>query len=563
MLAPAKHHFERATIEIAAHGDNDTLPFDLDVRFCGDRADALASIAFGFYQELRNGPIKENQERIAGMHVFSERLISPSGPAGFRVVTKIHPFWNIYLNGLAIAIAEVLEPRRSPNAHSYRFLSGCGEHIFDQTRSWRAFKEATVASADAFGQDAVVVQTDISSFYEHVSHHYIENFVNDLGGDCEQVSKQLNGLLAKLTAGRSFGLPVGGQGARILAELFLNQVDSALSAEGINWNRYVDDYVLVAGSTAEAYRALGVLSQCLMDYGLSLNKSKTFLLSSKHYRDYVQSQLGAGDDEASRLRAIDLKFDPYSDNPSADYESLKETVETLEVRRLLNRELEKALPDTFLVAQIGRTMRLHEPQVALDIASTLLQPTNLHAFRSSFSTIMRGISNLRGDAAFDAIHVRIDALLDAIPTSSEHLLIVDTNLLHYMRCLRFSSTLPRAQFIRKLYDSTSHDTVRRACISCWRQWADRTAFNHLRNRWHQMTAEAQRLYWLATYKFGDEGSAARRQSQHAVPQAWSLGVEVPLDEKKDKEKLKKHPRGAEPRFAAVYEEWADEVKNAD
>lgn len=563
MLKPTLHHFERAAREIAAHGDNDTLPFDLDVRFCGDEAEALATIAFGFYVELRDGPIKENQDRIAAMHAHSERLLAPSGPAGFRVVTKIHPFWNIYLNGLAISIAEALEPRRESHAHSYRYLPEGGEQLFDPTRSWRAFKEATVASADFAGTNAVVVQTDISSFYEHVSHHYIENFINDLGGDCAQVSKQFNGLLGKLSAGRSFGLPVGGQGARVLAELFLNQVDAALSAAGIDWHRYVDDYVLIAENTAGAYRALGVLAQCLMDYGLSLNKTKTVLLSSKHYQDYVSAQLGAGDDEAAKLRTIDLKFDPYSDTPSEDYESLKETVETLEVRRLLNRELEKALPDTFLVAQIGRTMKLHEPEIALEIASTLLKGTNLHAFRSSFSTIMRGIANLRADTRFAPIHEGIDALLDAIPIHSAHLLKVDTSLLHYMRCLRFRSTPQRAQYVRSLYETAQHDAVRRACLDCWRNWGDRPAFNHLRNRWQQMTAEAQRLFWLASYKFGDEGAAARRQFRHGTSQAWALGVEVPLDEKKDKEKLKKHPRGAEPRFAEVYETWAGEVESAD
>ncbi len=563
MLKPALHHFERAAREIAAHGDNDTLPFDLDVRFCGDQSQVLATIAVGFYEELRDGPAKENHERIAAIHVYNERLIAPSGPTGFRVVTKIHPFWNIYLNGLAIAIAEALEPQRGPRAYSYRFLPDGCEQLFDPNRSWRAFKEGTVVNSDSAGPDAVVVQTDISSFYEHVSHHYIENFINDLGGDSKQVSKQINTLLGKLSAGRSFGLPVGGQGARILAELFLNQVDSALTAADVNWNRYVDDYVLIAADTADAYRALGVLAQCLMDYGLSLNKSKTVFLSSKHYRDYVSSQLGSDDDEAVKLRTIDLKFDPYSDSPDEDYESLKETVETLEVRRLLNRELEKALPDTFLVAQIGRTMRLHEPSIALDIASTLLKGTNLHAFRSSFSTIMRGIANLRADDRFAVIHERIDSLLDAVPVHSAHLLKADTSLLHYMRCLRFRSTPARAQYVRNLYETTQLDTVRRACLDCWRNWGDRAGFNHLRNRWYQMTAECQRLFWLATYKFGDEGEAVRRQFRHATPQAWALGVEVPLDEEKDREKLKKHPRGAEPRFAAVYETWAKGCKSAD
>jgi hypothetical protein len=48
-----------------------------------------------------------------------------------------------------------------------------------------------------------------------------------------------------------------------------------------------------------------------------------------------------------------------------------------------------------------------------------------------------------------------------------------------------------------------------------------------------------------------------------LPQAWALGVEVPLDEKKDATKLKTHPRGAEPRFATLYQEWALEMKDAD
>lgn len=563
LLKPALRHFERAAREISAHGDNDTLPFDLDVRFCGDKAQQLAAIAFGFYEELRNGPEKDNKERIAAMHVYSERLIAPSGSAGFRVVTKIHPFWNTYLNGLAIAIAEALEPKRENCAHSYRFLIYGEEQLFDPHRSWRTFKEATVLHAESMSPDAIIVQTDISSFYDHVSHHYIENFINDLEGDSKEVSMQVNALLSKLSAGRSFGLPVGGQGARVLAELFLNQIDLALSAVGVNWHRYVDDYVLIAKNTPDAYRSLGVLGQNLMDYGLTLNKSKTIFLSKKHYQDYVTSQLGEADDEAVKLRTIDLKFDPYSDKPDEDYESLKETVETLEVRRLLNRELEKALPDTFLVAQIGRTMRLHEPIIALEIAETLLKSTNLHAFRSSFSTIMRGISNLRADIRFESIHTRIDVLIDAVPAHSAHLLKVDANLLHYMRSLRFRSTSDRARYVRGLYDNTQLDVVRRACLDCWRSWADRTGFNYLRNRWSQMTAECQRLFWLATYNFGDEGDAARRQFRHEAVQTWALGVEVPLDEKKDKAKLNNHPRGSEPRFAAIYETWAKEVKSAD
>ncbi|MEO5328185.1 MAG: RNA-directed DNA polymerase [Magnetococcus sp. THC-1_WYH] len=564
MLKPELHHFERAAREVAKHGDNDTLPFDIDVRFCGDKASELASIAHGFYSELQASQAsKDNHGRIAELSIPNERLLAPSGPSGFRIVTKIHMFWNIYLNGLAIAIAEVLEPHRSSNVHSYRFIQKGGEQIFDGNRSWRAFKEATVIQAKNAGKDAIVVQTDISSFYEHVSHHHIENLINDLGGDdAMAVSKQVNALLSKFFAGRSFGLPVGGQGARILAELFLNQVDGSLTDSGVQWSRYVDDYVLIAKNMAEAYRVLGILAQKLMDYGLSLNKSKTVFLTVKHYSEYIAAQLGSEDTEVATLRKIDLKFDPYSDNPEDDYELLRETVRTLEVRQLLNRELEKALPDSFLVTQIGRTMRLQEPTVACEIAETLLEQKNLHAFRSSFSTIMRGIAGLRRDERFSSIHDSLDDLLDAIPSHSEHLLKADTSLLHYLRCLRFTSTQARAQFIAKTFRETQLDTVRRACINCWRGWRTLRDFDYLRNCWQKLTPDCQRLYWLMSFAFPDAGEKARSQAKRTVINSWALGVELPFDEVKDKAKLRTPPRGNEPRFANIFIEWAKEVENA-
>ena len=56
-----------------------------------------------------------------------------------------------------------------------------------------------------------------------------------------------------------------------------------------------------------------VLSHSLADYGLSLNRTKTTILSAKHYMDYIAAQLGEGEDESVALRELDLHFDPYSD----------------------------------------------------------------------------------------------------------------------------------------------------------------------------------------------------------------------------------------------------------
>jgi len=449
----------------------------------------------------------------------------PSGPSGFRVATKIHPFWNLYFNGLGVAIADAIESTRDDRAHSYRFSLAAGTELFNRDRSWRSFRMHTAEEAENSEPSTVVVQTDISGFYEHISHHHVQNFINDVFPDDGRIAAQVVALLSKFSAGRSFGLPVGGQGSRVLAELFLSYVDRRMTASGIIWHRYVDDYVLIARSNADAYRALSVLSHTLADYGLTLSKTKTIFLSSKHYADYVKTQLGLDDSEAGRLREIDLHFDPYSDTSLTDYDSLRQTVEALEVQKLLNRELEKALPDTFLITQIGRTLRLHEPEVAIQLVTTLLSPGNLHAFRASWSTIMRGVSSLRATVEFEGVFPHIDELLDQVPVHSEHLIQAEASLLHYLRTLRFRSSPARSAFVLRVYESTRSDVTKRACIECWRNWRDRDLFTLVRNRWDELSVECQRMLWLTSYAMGDQGDGFRRQVQQNVHQGWQLGIE--------------------------------------
>lgn len=334
--------------------------------------------------------------------------------------------------------------------------------------------------------------------------------------------------------------------ARALAELMLYPIDRELDVSGLAWARYVDDYVVIASSSENAYGSLAKLSHVLGDYGLNLSRNKTSILSAKHYADYVSAQLGGDDDEASRLREIDVYFDPYSDTAIEEYDSLRETVDSLEVLKLLNRELEKSLPDTFLVTQIARTLRLQTPGVAVHLMATLLGAGNLHAFRASWSSIMRGVSSLRSNPQFVEIFPSIDTLLDRVPVHSAHLLQAEASLVHYLRTLRFARTNLRATFVRRIYDDASSETIRRACIDCWRNWADRPSFTMLRNRWDQLNSESQRLVWLGSYAMGDEGSGLRRQFQNNTEASWTLGIE----------------RQNVRRFSAIYRSWCDHVQNA-
>ncbi|MEQ1761339.1 MAG: RNA-directed DNA polymerase [Vicinamibacterales bacterium] len=536
MAGIREHHFRRAAADIAAHGDNDTLPFDVDIRFINDKQDELVSLAYDLSTELARGGADHARRAIASATIFSERLLAPAGPSGFRIVTKIHPFWTIYFNGLGVAIAEALEPVRNKRVHSYRFAPQ-GDDLFDRSASWRAYRLATIDHLTA--DDAVVVQTDISSFYERVSHHRLENCIADLFPGDPTLAAQVDRILSQLASGRSFGLPVGGQGSRVLAELLLSMIDQQLDAKGIKWRRYVDDFVLTTVSHEEAYSAISALSHALADYGLSLNRNKTTVLSAKHYRDYVRTQLGLTGNENQRLMEIDLHFDPYSDNADAEFLQLRTLVETLDISALLDLELSKSQPDTFLVAQVGRTLRLHEPILALQLCRTLLSEKNLHAFRASWSTIMRGVAAVCADKEFESIFDGLDALIDDIPVHSSHLLTVEANCLHYLRVLRVRQTTSRVKFVQSVYRSTPNHTVRRACIDCWRNWRHRPSFTSQRNLWNSLAPEEQRMLWIAADAFGEEGDKFRKQVSRQVSQAWNLGFE----------------RTGRPSFASIFQEW--------
>jgi len=93
-------HFKRAAADIGAHGDNDTLPFDIDNRFISDSQEKLAQLAYDLFCNLEKNGIKNAKSKINSIQVFTERLLTPTGPSGFRISTKLeHLFkWSCCCN---------------------------------------------------------------------------------------------------------------------------------------------------------------------------------------------------------------------------------------------------------------------------------------------------------------------------------------------------------------------------------------------------------------------------------------------------------------------------------
>lgn len=557
-----ENHFLRAAKNIGRYGDNDTLPYDIDTRFIKDNAEELAELASKIFSKIVN-----SKGTKIPPDIFHERLVTPSGSSGFRVTTKIDPFWNIYLNGLSLDIAERLEPNRYKCTFSYRYLSnGNTEDIlFDKEFTWRKFREEILRAISQTSSEQYIVETDISSFYERISHHSLENLIKDLyseNGSHLKIAEQVNFLLGVFSSSRSFGLPIGSQASRILAELFLNQIDSNLQNSELHFYRYVDDFVFICKSKEEAYEALSHLAKTLSNYGLSLNKTKTNIFPSNQFVKYTSTQLGLNDDsDIGKLKALDIYFDPYTDNPDTEYNLLKEELEGIDLNTLLLDETLKSEPDSFLVSQITRSLPYSDTGSVLKILKTLLSSENIHAFRANWSTIMRIVNEILSNDQFIEIHADINNLLDSLIVKTPHLLLPDTNMLYFLRALRQYKNTTRAIFVQNTYDTRKLKTIKRACIDCWRNWSDRPQFDQLKPNINQLYEVEERMFWLFTYKMGDSGKHFRDRSSYkpTLKNNWHITIDA-LEPKETDSKSEKKDSDFK-NFGDLYMKWAEGIES--
>lgn len=89
------------------------------------------------------------------------------------------------------------------------------------------------------------------------------------------IIKLINSLLLFWANRDSYGLPVGSNASRILAEVALIEVDNYLVSKGVDFCRFVDDYRIFAKNAAEAHNSLALLIHRLSKEGLFLNTQKT------------------------------------------------------------------------------------------------------------------------------------------------------------------------------------------------------------------------------------------------------------------------------------------------
>jgi hypothetical protein len=505
--------FKLAAANVAAFGDTDVFPSPLDRFPCQDTPDKvvamLEEVHRFFDQHLANLP-PENIDTLA-----------PLGYTAFRWVTQIDPLWNLYFLSLVLMISETIESKRLPisvnSVFSYRFQPDAGTgHLFADS-TWRHYKENALHRSKDF---PFVLVTDIADFYPRVAHHRLENELIRLGIATDE-PRRIRTLISQFSRTRSYGLPVGGPASRILAELALNPIDLYLNRRGIPFCRYVDDFHVFAASKKEAFSHLAFLSQILFNEGLSLQKTKTRILTSDELRDAsAHLDLAGTADLATlppeaRLMRLSVRFDPYSPTAQEDYEQLKNAVSSIDIVGILAREIAKTNIDTQITKQAIAAIRALAPEFRSGAIVTLLDPGNLETLAPVFSNVMRLLRSLYSELDERTKNLADEVMLQLIREDS-HLIQNDLNLAYLLQVFAQRQSQGKESLLMELFERRSSSLLRKEIILIMAKWGVTYWLSDLLRRFGSLTGWERKSFIVASFYLSDEGEHWRMHTRRTL-----------------------------------------------
>ena len=176
-------------------------------------------------------------------------------------------------------IAEPFEEARKgitrQRLYSYRFEPNLRKgRLFSAKYNIRSFQEQSAHIAKQ-KTAKYIVRSDIANFYDRVNIHRIESTLLSLGKLNNKLVHLINQILLHWAKRDSYGIPIGSNASRILAEVALFNVDKSLVEAKIRFLRFVDDYRIFTSSAAEAHSVLAILIDLLDREGLFINTRKS------------------------------------------------------------------------------------------------------------------------------------------------------------------------------------------------------------------------------------------------------------------------------------------------
>jgi hypothetical protein len=225
------------------------------------------------------------------------QIAIPKGRYTFRTVSYMSLVDTLKFTSVAFSIGREIEGNRLPRNIIYSNRLNTKTLTLDRS-NYDGFRQASKVLSES-RRYSVKIVTDIANFYDRINLHKLENILTEIGCDRTAVGK-LNRMLIQWSKQNSFGIPVGSDASRLLAEAMLINADRELSSNRIKFIRYVDDYRIFCTSQERAYEAMQILDAALRREGLFLNSGKTKLIDLNRSTDEHR-------ETAPEFDTIDLK----------------------------------------------------------------------------------------------------------------------------------------------------------------------------------------------------------------------------------------------------------------
>lgn len=294
--------------------------------------------------------------------------LAPKGRYSFRIAHQSSALDTLLLLACVVELGEQIEAKRqstrSIRAFSYRFSTDLDSgQIFRTDRTYKAWLNQQVRLIVRDKTIKRIVITDISDYYARINFHRLENLIDEVApssGAARFIKKTIKIIRAR----QSFGLPVGGSAARLLAELALCDTDQALRDRDLLFTRFVDDFRIFVRGSDEPYDALAYLAEQLgINEGLALNPAKTGVLTRQDYLRRLKFLTSDLEEQAEGVALDELTRDLYFDE-EPDEDDL-ERLKGLKLVEMLENEIDDDDWDIGRVRVLFRALRIAKPSDAV------------------------------------------------------------------------------------------------------------------------------------------------------------------------------------------------------
>lgn len=398
--------------------------------------------------------------------------IAPKSIKGFRIATQLDPIDSILTLAIIKEISSEIESQRVNTnkncVYSFRLKPDSDGSIYDKQFRFSKFK-FDIKTELANPAIKFVFVTDISDFYPSIYMHDIETSLFDLLGKTPK-KMHANALISicnVMHANQTHkGVPVGPQFSRPIAELVMDAVDKHLLEKGINFKRYVDDYVFFCKTEHEAYKMHSMFAQILFEMrGLKLNESKTFILPKSGYISKVLFNPAT----KARFRQI-IQLEKLLEEAGVDVESydeidfekldpeIQEKIQKLNFKKMLEDELKLPNPDSSMTAFIINNLaRLDDT----GITDVLLSKSSIEKLNFKLKGVINYFKFIRSYSEPQKHHIGKEVIA-TLKTS--YISEVAFNRMWLLDLFSESNEWDNQDEFQSMYDTYSDDVTRRKVI---------------------------------------------------------------------------------------------------